>query len=60
MQSNKFKTDFNETKKEIITGFFEIEEILNENNGNGKLIALGSRPGMGKKKFLNQLQEVSK
>lgn len=51
MQSNKFKTDFNETRKEIITGFFEIENILNENNGNGKLIALASRPGMGKTTF---------
>ena len=55
MQSNKFKTDFNETRKEIITGFFEIENILNENNGNGKLIALASRPGMGKTTFLHHL-----
>ena len=55
MQSNKFKTDFNETRKEIITGFFEIEDILNENNGSGKLIALASRPGMGKTTFLHHL-----
>lgn len=37
--------------KEIITGFFEIEDILNANNGNGKLIAIASRPGMGKSTF---------
>ena len=43
------------TKKEIITGFFEIEDILNENNGSGKLIALASRPGMGKTTFLHHL-----
>lgn len=41
------------TKKEIITGFFEIENILSENNGNGKLIALASRPGMGKTTFMH-------
>lgn len=53
MQSNNFKTDFNETRKEIITGFFEIEDILNENDGSGKLIALASRPGMGKTTFIH-------
>ena len=40
---------------EIITGFFEIEDILNEDNGSGKLIALASRPGMGKSTFLHHL-----
>ena len=41
------------TKKEIITGFFEIEDILNENDGSGKLIVLASRPGMGKTTFMH-------
>lgn len=43
------------TRKEIITGFFEIEDILNENDGSGKLIALASLPGMGKTTFLHHL-----
>ena len=41
--------------KEIITDFFEIEDILNEDNGSGKLIALASRPGMGKTTFMHDL-----
>ena len=41
--------------KEIITGFFEIEDILNEDNRSGKLIALASRPGMGKSTFMHHL-----
>ena len=41
--------------KEIITGFFEIEDILNKDNGSGKLIALASRPGMGKSTFMHHL-----
>ena len=32
----------------IKTLFHEIDELLNANNGEGKLIALGSRPGIGK------------
>ena len=42
-------------RNEIITGFFEIENILNEDNGSGKLIALASRPGMGKSTFMHHL-----
>ena len=42
-------------RNEIITGFFEIEDILNEDNGSGKLIALASRPGMGKSTFIQHL-----
>lgn len=42
-------------RNEIITGFFEIEDILNEDNGSGKLIALASRPGMGKSTFMHHL-----
>lgn len=38
--------------KKIKTLFYEIDEILNSNNGEGKLIALGSRPGMGKTALL--------
>ncbi len=38
--------------KKIKTLFYEIDEILNNNNGEGKLIALGSRPGMGKTSLL--------
>lgn len=38
--------------KKIKTLFYEIDEILNSNNGEGKLIALGSRPGMGKTTLL--------
>lgn len=41
--------------KENITGFFEIDDILNENEGSGKLIALASRPGMGKTTFMHHL-----
>ena len=38
--------------KKIKTLFYEIDEILNSNNGEGKLIALGSRPGIGKTTLL--------
>lgn len=34
--------------KKIYTLFHEIDEVLNDNEGEGKLIALASRPGMGK------------
>jgi len=45
--------------KKIKTLFYEIDEILNSNNGEGKLIALGSRPGMGKTTLLlNILQST--
>lgn len=39
----------------IKTLFHEIDELLNANNGEGKLIALGSRPGMGKTTFVMNL-----
>ena len=38
--------------KVIRTSLYEIDEILNSNNGEGKLIALGARPGMGKTTLL--------
>ena len=41
--------------KKIKTMFYEIDELLNANNGEGKLIALGSRPGMGKTTFVMNL-----
>lgn len=45
--------------KKIKTLFHEIDEILNSNNGEGKLIALGSRPGMGKTTFsLNLMRNI--
>lgn len=35
-------------KMKLKTLFVEIDEVLNANDGEGKLIALASRPGMGK------------
>lgn len=41
--------------KKIKTCFQEIDDILNTNNGEGKLISLGARPGMGKTTFVMNL-----
>lgn len=45
--------------KEINTMFYEISEVLNDNDCEGKLIALSSRPGMGKTTFsLNLMRNI--
>ena len=37
-----------EKKKEVVCGFVEIDELMYSGDGSGKLIAIASRPGMGK------------
>ena len=45
--------------KEINTMFYEIRKVLNDNDCEGKLIALTSRPGMGKTTFsLNLMRNI--
>lgn len=44
-------------KREIKTNFYEIGKIMNENNGEGKLIALCSRPGMGKTTLMFEIMK---
>ena len=47
--------------KKIKTHFQEIDDILNANNGEGKLISLGARPGMGKTTFvINLAKNIAK
>ena len=46
--------------KEINTMFYEIRKVLNDNDCEGKLIALTSRPGMGKTTFsLNLMRNIA-
>ncbi|MEE1047813.1 MAG: DnaB-like helicase C-terminal domain-containing protein, partial [Clostridia bacterium] len=44
-------------KREIKTNFYEIGKIMNENNDEGKLIALCSRPGMGKTTLMFEIMK---
>lgn len=42
-------------KRKLKTRFFDIDRILNHDNGGGKLIMLASRPGMGKTTLLQDI-----